>query len=148
MAALFSQPRSRVGGDISLAQPSLRERILNALPAKAAVTAQRAIQHGPARFARVLMMIVQTPTRWWNGRKSLTRRHFINLPNAVLLFWVLLVWWSEKGVFYSSMKECEWGDWEPWVSTLCICFILESCEGSRADRTNSHQTPIRTALSF
>lgn len=40
----------------------------------------------------------------------------MNLPNAMLLFWVLLVWWSEKGVFSSSLKVCDWGNWEPWPS--------------------------------
>lgn len=39
----------------------------------------------------------------------------LSIRNAVRLSWVLLVWWGERTVFESAIRECAWENWEDWV---------------------------------
>lgn len=103
-----SHPRAKVGGDISINRPTLKERLLAALPPKVALTVQRAVQKGP-------MAIAHMPRRMWNSRRTFTRRHIINLPNLLVVLWILVLLWGEKWVFQSSIEACDWSRWERWV---------------------------------
>ncbi|KAI5841824.1 Metallo-dependent phosphatase-like protein [Morchella snyderi] len=38
----------------------------------------------------------------------------LSIRNAVRLSWVLLVWWGERTVFESAIRECAWENWEDW----------------------------------
>lgn len=40
----------------------------------------------------------------------------LSIRNAVRLSWVLLVWWGERTVFESAIRECAWENWEDWPS--------------------------------
>ena len=35
---------------------------------------------------------------------------------ALILSWILILWWGERLVFLRSISACEWGEWEQWVS--------------------------------
>ena len=43
-------------------------------------------------------------------------RRLLSLPNALILLWVVTVYWSERSVFSSSINSCDWRLWESWVS--------------------------------
>lgn len=126
-----SHPRARVGGDISINRPSLRERVLSALPPKVALTIQRAVHKGP-------MAIAHLPRRMWNSRRTLTRRHILNLPNVFVVLWIFVLLWGEKWVFQSSIDACDWSKWERWVGLfprsslehLLIHYVAQKCHTS------------------
>ena len=94
----------------------MKDRILGMLPGRLALMVQRGIQRGTACLVNAPAELAQKPGRMWRGRDSWRREHFVNLPNAILLFWLVLLVWGERWVFERGMRECEWENWEPWVS--------------------------------
>ncbi|KZF25310.1 hypothetical protein L228DRAFT_244116 [Xylona heveae TC161] len=44
----------------------------------------------------------------WN-----VRRH-LSLRNALVLLWVIVLWWGERRVFRESFQACQWSSWERW----------------------------------
>lgn len=49
----------------------------------------------------------------------LVRRVF-SVANALILLWVLTLWWGERTVFQESLEKCVWNKWEKWVSDLNV----------------------------
>ena len=43
-------------------------------------------------------------------------RSIWNLLTALILVWMLALWWGEVGIFRNSIAGCDWHYWEKWVS--------------------------------
>ncbi|KAL9109095.1 MAG: hypothetical protein Q9227_006186 [Pyrenula ochraceoflavens] len=41
-------------------------------------------------------------------------RRFLSVRSALVLIWVLLLWWGERLVFEHAVQSCDWGNWEKW----------------------------------
>ncbi|KAI9834904.1 MAG: hypothetical protein M1838_005447, partial [Thelocarpon superellum] len=52
------------------------------------------------------------PTR---GPRRWSLASVVNLPNALAVCWILLLWWGERTVFRSAIDECHWNRWERWA---------------------------------
>lgn len=55
------------------------------------------------------------------GRSTI--RRMVTIANALILFWVWILWWGERTVFQESLEGCSWGEWEKWV-----CIVLDSLD--------------------
>ena len=47
-----------------------------------------------------------------------------SVPNLLLLMWVLTLWWGERSVFRTSVKECGWEKWESWVGAHSVSVLV------------------------
>lgn len=47
--------------------------------------------------------------------KSWSVKDVMSIRNLVRMMWVLLVWWGERRVFNTAIRNCAWGNWEEWV---------------------------------
>ncbi|KAJ5547452.1 hypothetical protein N7494_005037 [Penicillium frequentans] len=41
-------------------------------------------------------------------------KRVFTIANAVILLWVLTLWWGERTVFRKSIEACAWENWESW----------------------------------
>lgn len=37
------------------------------------------------------------------------------VPLALLLVWILTVWWGEQSTYEGHVQKCLWNNWETWV---------------------------------
>ena len=37
---------------------------------------------------------------------------------GLIIIWVVVLWWGERGAFSASVSNCSWSTWEQWVSLL------------------------------
>src|SRR6266487_2874680 len=103
--------------------PSLVERLYDGLPQGVAVQLQARLGHsyttpgnsasGPRQYLRR----VQQRFRWnWKA--------VFNLPHALILLWLVVLWWGERTVFRKTIEACEWHNWERWVRHIIFAFWL------------------------
>ncbi|KAL8932997.1 MAG: hypothetical protein Q9216_006572, partial [Gyalolechia sp. 2 TL-2023] len=48
------------------------------------------------------------------GRVKWQLKSLINLPTALTLSWMFVIWWGEIGIFTRSVRDCDWASWEEW----------------------------------
>lgn len=89
--------------------PSILDRIVDNLPAFITTRIQYLVD--PSTYS------LRTIRRW---KQRIGVRTFINVPNAFILIWFLVLLWGEKWVFEDSIAACDWKSWEKWVSTPLI----------------------------
>lgn len=114
MSSTYNHLRTRSSRDHFMEPPSIVSRVLNVLPTRLAVLAMRILD-------RPRGAIAQFPTTLRNARRAARRptlRSFVNIPNAFIAVWVLLLLWGERWAFHSAIKQCRWENWERWVSYL------------------------------
>ncbi|KFX97127.1 hypothetical protein O988_05015 [Pseudogymnoascus sp. VKM F-3808] len=90
--------------------PSMVSRIVSVLPTRLAVLALRTLDKPRGAIARL-------PSTLRNARRAARRptlRSFVNVPNAFIAVWVLLLLWGERWAFHSAIKQCRWENWERW----------------------------------
>lgn len=85
-----------------------------------------------AQGAKKELIRIQRGERQW---KSL-----LNIPTALILIWILALWWGEVGTFRSSVNRCDWHNWERWVCPLKPPLMC----GLRADATHSPKVLLLT----
>jgi hypothetical protein len=98
--------------------PSLLERVIAGLPSGLAAKIQRlwdrqSYSAVSTQQSKVPRSLRQIPQRW-------NVRRLLSLPHLLVAVWALLLLWGERWVFRSSVNECEWGNWERWVSFVNI----------------------------
>ncbi|KAI9813357.1 MAG: hypothetical protein M1832_006315 [Thelocarpon impressellum] len=82
-------------------------RVLSMFSHSLGVRLQRAV----APSAASPPVISVAPGRSGEGRWS---KRIVNIPNVVILAWLILLWWGERRVFASSVEDCHWKKWERW----------------------------------
>jgi ethanolamine phosphate phosphodiesterase len=120
MSSNYNYLRTRSSRDHFMEPPSILSRILSALPTGLAVVALRALDRPRGALARL-------PSTLQNVRRASRRptlRTFVNVPNAFIAFWVLLLLWGERWVFRSAVGQCRWESWERWVGSNSACVVL------------------------
>jgi hypothetical protein len=94
--------------------PSLLARVIAGLPSGLAAQMQRLWDRqnysSVSTGQKKLPLSLRQVSKGWNARRLLS------LPHLLIAFWLLLLLWGERWVFQSSIKACEWGKWERWVS--------------------------------
>ena len=93
--------------------PSVVERLYEGLPQGLIAQLQRQAGDGfitPRGLPSVLEHLKRLRRRFrWNWKAV------FNLPHALILLWLLVLWWGERTVFRKTVEACEWGKWERWV---------------------------------
>lgn len=66
----------------------------------------------------------------------LVLKRVFTIANAIILLWILTLWWGERTVFRESIEACAWENWESWVScSWHYCPLeMQSCYGNVTDR--------------
>ncbi|KAA6415346.1 MAG: manganese ion homeostasis (Fr) [Lasallia pustulata] len=52
--------------------------------------------------------------RTGNTHSAWGLRHIAKVPLALILLWVIVLWWGERSVFRYSIAACDWDTWERW----------------------------------
>lgn len=74
--------------------------------------------------------------RWqWRSR--------LLLPAALVVIWMIVLWWGEVHVFRNSVDRCHWRTWERWVAL----YTTSNCPRALADPIHSPKTLLLTILS-
>lgn len=42
---------------------------------------------------------------------------------ALVIIWILVLWWGERLVFWRSVSSCRWENWEQWVYLAVVPFV-------------------------
>ena len=37
---------------------------------------------------------------------------------GLIITWIVVLWWGERGAFSASISHCDWNTWEQWVGRL------------------------------
>ncbi|KAL5346229.1 hypothetical protein ACLOAV_008497 [Pseudogymnoascus australis] len=110
MSSNYNHLRTRSSRDHFMEPPSVLSRILSILPTRFAVVALRTLDKPRGAIARL-------PSTLRNARRAARRptlRSFVNVPNAFIAIWFLLLLWGERWAFHSAIKQCRWENWERW----------------------------------
>lgn len=112
-----SYPDLRRNNSFGIQQPrtSLLDRVLAGLPSGLAAEMQRLFN----RQSQSSVSTQQTsplPRALRQAQRSWLPRRLLSLPHLFVGIWVLVLLWGERWVFQSSVDQCEWGNWERWVS--------------------------------
>lgn len=64
------------------------------------------------------------------ARRDIVRylwRNIFSLTTALIIVWVCLLYWGEIWLFDTTIRECQWSNWERWVfiSIHGICLLVE-----------------------
>lgn len=59
------------------------------------------------------------------SREPWKLRSLLDVRLALVVLWILLLWWGEEAVFRRGVKGCAWDRWESWVGT-CTPHLRES----------------------
>lgn len=51
------------------------------------------------------------------SREPWKLRSLLDVRLALIILWILLLWWGEEAVFRRGVKGCAWDRWESWVGT-------------------------------
>ncbi len=114
MAYYSTTYRSRSTRDQFIEPPSIAERFFTALPGNLAVLVQKIL--GCARYTIVNSATFRVPRTWQEARQRFHPRGLLNLPNAFIFIWIIVLLWGERWVFEESISACQWASWERWVS--------------------------------
>lgn len=57
----------------------------------------------------------QPQNRHGNTRGAWGLRNISKVPVALIVLWVIILWWGERSVFGNSIAACDWDKWERWV---------------------------------
>lgn len=134
MSSNYNHLRTRSSRDHFMEPPSVLSRILSVLPTRLAVLALRTLDKPRGAIARL-------PSRLRNAQRAAWRptlRSFVNVPNAFIAIWFLLLLWGERWAFHSAIKQCRWENWERWVGSYSAtwswmnanCWIASSCDAT------------------
>lgn len=41
-------------------------------------------------------------------------RSLLRITSGLIIIWLIAVWWGERGVFNSAIRQCAWESWERW----------------------------------
>lgn len=86
-------------------QPAgLMQRLLDAIPRHAFDSAVRYYSRSHQRH-----------DRHGNRRGAWGLTNIAKVPVALIVLWVIILWWGERSVFRNSIAACEWDNWERWV---------------------------------
>lgn len=95
--------------------PSLLARVIAGLPSGLGMQMQRLWERNSYSSVSTSTSRVPRGLRHWTERWH--PRRLLSLPHLLILVWLLVLLWGERWVFESSIKACEWGRWERWVSS-------------------------------
>ena len=42
-------------------------------------------------------------------------RGLLGIPIALVIIWMLVLWWGEEATFRGKVEDCAWDRWESWV---------------------------------
>lgn len=112
-------PRSR--RDQFIEPPSIAERFFTALPVSLAVLLQKIL--GWTKHNLANSYTLRIPKTKQEAQQRFHPRGLLNLPNAFIVIWIIVLLWGERWVFEGSINACQWSSWERWVSvTVCTKF--------------------------
>jgi len=94
--------------------PSIVDRFFIALPDSLVEFLQNIIGWGKHTTAN--SHILRVPRTWQEARQRFHPRGLLNLPNAFIAIWIVVLLWGERWVFEGSVAACQWANWERWVS--------------------------------
>lgn len=83
---------------------SLMQRLLDAIPSHAF---DSALPHHSRSYQR--------HDRHGNTRGPWGLTNIAKAPVALIVLWVIILWWGERSVFRDSIAACDWDKWERWV---------------------------------
>lgn len=55
---------------------------------------------------------------------AILRKRLLRLTTALVLIWLVAVWWGERGIFKSAVAQCEWQNWERWPTEAAPHHVL------------------------
>ena len=67
-----------------------------------------------------LLQELRKLSKEWLGKISLTKV-------ALVIIWVLVLWWGESLVFWRSIAKCRWENWEQWVCLAIVIIFAGHC---------------------
>ena len=102
--------------------PSIVERFFTALPLSLAGLLRKTL--GLAKYMIIDRAMWRVPRTWQEARQRLHPRGLLNLPNAFIVVWIIVLLWGERWVFEKSITACQWASWERWVSLKLYITIL------------------------
>lgn len=75
-------------------------------------------------------------------QRNLTSRRLLSFPHLVVLIWMVILLWGERWVFDSKVHDCDWHNWEKWVSFpraryMIVSFRNYLLNDSRSPRAQS-----------
>lgn len=94
--------------------PSIVKRFFTALPHSLAVLLQKILGWTKSTLAN--SHTLRVPRTLHEAQQRFHPRRLLNLPNAFIVIWILVLLWGERWVFEGSINECQWASWERWVS--------------------------------
>lgn len=102
------QPFSRSGDELSGAAEFLYEGLSHKI-----VDIINPQQHSPAwdedqKYTKPISPVQNI----WRGKLP-SKTHI-----GLIVIWIVVLWWGEKGAFSASISSCRWNIWEQWVRPL------------------------------
>jgi hypothetical protein len=105
-------PRS--SRDHFIEPPSILERFFVALPSGLVVLLQKILEGAKYTFRN--SDTFRVPRTWQEAKHRFNPKGLLNLPNALIILWIIVLLWGERWVFEGSINACQWTNWERWVS--------------------------------